>query len=197
MTLKNKLKNLTEFYGIYDFWKNEAKKLPKKDENIIFCDFDDTIFSRRDVLEQSEILRNNRGDAGNKVIINEMSIESYIEEFVAQKPFPESIIKLLDPSKDLILTAWVYELQTAKTRACKINHFKMIVTKDGQDKIIAGIRYILFDLKYLPKTITLYEDRPEFFLEYRDLIENVLETKLIIKKVVMHGNSWEMDITEM
>jgi len=43
----------------------------------------------------------------------------------------------------------------------------------------------------------LYEDRPEYFIEYRDLIEDVLETKLIIKKVVMHGNTGKMDIQEI
>ena len=58
--MQNKLKNLTEFYGIYTFWKNEAKNLHKKNENFIVCDFDDTIFSRKDQLEINELLRNNR-----------------------------------------------------------------------------------------------------------------------------------------
>lgn len=195
--MQHKLKNLTEFYGIYNFWKNEAKNLPKKEENLILCDFDDTIFSRKDQLEINEMLRKNRWDAGTKIIINDMGIEEYIQNFVANKSYPRDIINTLDTEKDLILTAGIYETQIAKIRACWLENYKVLVTPSWQDKILASIRYVLFTLKYLPKTITLYEDRPEYFLEYRDLIEDVLETKLIIKKVVMHGNTGKMDITEM
>lgn len=195
--MQHKLKNLTEFYGIYNFWKNEAKNLPKKDENLILCDFDDTIFSRKDQLEINEMLFKNRWDAGTKIIINEMGIEEYINTFVANKSYPRDIINTLDTKKDLILTAGIYETQIAKIRACWLENYQVLVTPSWQDKILSSIRYVLFTLKYLPKTITLYEDRPEYFIEYRDLIEDVLETKLIIKKVVMHGNTGKMDITEM
>jgi hypothetical protein len=34
--------------------------LVKKDETLIICDFDDTIFSRKEQLEKSQILRENR-----------------------------------------------------------------------------------------------------------------------------------------
>lgn len=195
--METKLKNLTEFYGIYHFWKNEAKNLPKKDENLILCDFDDTIFSRKDQLEINEILRNNRWDAGTKIIINEIGIEQYIKEYVENKSYPRDIINTLDTQKDIILTAGIYETQLAKIRACGLENYQVLVTPTWQDKILASIRYVLFSLKYLPKTITLYEDRPEYFIEYRDLIEDVLDTKLIIKKVVMHGNTGKMDIQEI
>jgi hypothetical protein len=126
-----------------------------------------------------------------------MGIEEYIQNFVANRNYPRDIISTLDSKKDLILTAGIYETQLAKIRACGLENYQVLVTPNGQDKILASIRYVLFTLKYLPKTITLYEDRPEYFLEYRDLIEDVLETKLIIKKVVLHGNTGKMDITEM
>ena len=34
-------------------------------------DFDDTLFSREEQLEKEELLRLNRGDAGNKIIIEQ------------------------------------------------------------------------------------------------------------------------------
>jgi hypothetical protein len=47
---------------------------------------------------------------------------------------------------------------------------------------------VIFELKFLPKDITVFEDRPQFFIEYRPLIEELLETKLIIKHVTMDSN---------
>jgi hypothetical protein len=50
----------------------------------------------------------------------------------------------------------------------------MLVTTNAEEKIIALIRYVIFDLKYIPTTIVVFEDRPQYFIEYRDLIEDVL-----------------------
>jgi hypothetical protein len=40
--------------------KNKLDKLEKKDIDLIISDFDDTIFSRTEQLEDSELLKNNR-----------------------------------------------------------------------------------------------------------------------------------------
>jgi hypothetical protein len=95
----------------------------------------------------------------------------------------------MNPKTDIILTAGVFENQYEKITACGLNKFKTIVVDSGKDKIIATIRYIIFDLGFVPNSITIYEDRPEYFIEYRDLLEDILETKIIIKKVVMNGNN--------
>lgn len=161
------------------------------------CDFDDTLFSRKQQLETNNLLFSNRWDAGIEVIINQIGMEKFIQDYVANISFPSDISKLLDPKKDIILTAGTIELQMAKIQACKLDFMKTIITLNGQDKIIACIRYILFDLKYIPKSITIYEDRPEYFIEYRELIEDVLSTKLIIKKVIMNGNDEYKEIKDM
>jgi hypothetical protein len=40
--------------------KEKVKKLDKKDDYLIISDFDDTIFSRKQQLEDSELIKNNR-----------------------------------------------------------------------------------------------------------------------------------------
>jgi hypothetical protein len=47
------------------------------------------------------------------------------------------------------------------------------------------IKYVIYKLKFIPSKITVYEDRPQYFIEYRDLIEDVLGTKLEIMYVEM------------
>lgn len=58
--MKQKLKNLTPNFGLYDYWKQKVQTLEKKQNDIIISDFDDCIFCRKEQLEQSEILRTNR-----------------------------------------------------------------------------------------------------------------------------------------
>jgi len=60
--MKNKLKNLTTHNFIIDYWKDEIKKIEKKDIEINVADFDYTIFSRDEQLEKEKYLRENRGD---------------------------------------------------------------------------------------------------------------------------------------
>lgn len=195
--MKQKLKNLTPNFGLYDYWKQKVQILEKKQNDIIISDFDDCIFCRKEQLEQSEILRTNRWDAGTQMIFNEIWVENYIWDFVKNKHFPSEIISQLNPQTDIILTAGIYENQMEKIKACWLENIKTIVVPTGEDKIIATIRYIIFDLQYIPKSITVFEDRPHFFIEYRDLIEDVLWTKLIIKKVVMNGNNQSPEITNV
>jgi hypothetical protein len=52
-------------------------------------------------------------------------------------------------------------------------------------------------LKYIPNTIVIFEDRPQYFVEYRDLIEDVLWVNLIINKVIMDWNDSIPSIEEI
>lgn len=187
--MKEKLKNLTDYFWVYDYWKEKIKQLDKQNKDIIISDFDDCLFWRKSQLEQSELLRNNRWNNGTKVIFNEMWIQKYIDNYIKNEKPLDDIISLMNPKTDIILTAGVFENQYEKITACGLNKFKTIVVDSGKDKIIATIRYIIFDLGFVPNSITIYEDRPEYFIEYRDLLEDILETKIIIKKVVMNGNN--------
>lgn len=58
--MKEQLKKLTNNYGLYDYWKQKVNSLEEKDKDIIISDFDDCIFCRKDQLEQSQLLRENR-----------------------------------------------------------------------------------------------------------------------------------------
>lgn len=195
--MKEKLKQLTQYFWVYDYWKQKVQQLEKKHTDVIISDFDDCLFGRKSQLEQSEILRNNRWNNGTKVIFNEMWIQNYINDFIKNEKPLDNISSLMNPQTDIILTAWIFENQYEKIKACGLDRFKTIVVDSWQDKIIATIRYIIFDLKYIPKSITIYEDRPQYFIEYRDLLEDVLETKIVIKKVEMDWNLWYKSIEEV
>jgi len=54
---------------------------------------------------------------------------------------------------------------------------------------MATIQYVLFTLKYIPSEIIIYEDRPQYFIKYRELIEWVLGCELTIMRVEMDGNN--------
>ena len=186
--MKNKLKNLTPHNFIIDYWKDEIIKLNKKDIEINVADFDYTIFSRDEQLEKEQYLRENRGDLWPKAISENWWINKYINIYYKNKNFPKNILEKFDIKYDLILTAWVYEFQIAKLIACNLWNYNFVITKNWEDKILELIRYIIYKLKFIPSKITVYEDRPQYFIEYRDLIEDVLWIKLKIMYVEMDWN---------
>jgi len=59
---------------------NKVSKLEKKDIEIIISDFDDTIFCRNEQLEKSELLRTNRWNAWNDIILSTIGLENYIND---------------------------------------------------------------------------------------------------------------------
>lgn len=195
--MQEKLLELTEFNWLYTHWKNLVSQLEKKDQNIIITDLDDTIFSRKEQLEESEELRNNRWIKWNNKIINEMWIEKYINTWVKNKTYPSDIIRLLNKDTDVIITAGFLEIQKMKVQELWISDYKMIVVDQWKDKIIASIQYIIFDLGFIPSSITIYEDRPEFFVEYRDLLSDILWTQIVINKVFMDGNNKQPEVNKI
>ena len=195
--MKEKLLELTEFNWLYDHWKNLVSQLEKKDQNIIITDLDDTIFSRKEQLEQSDELRNNRWIKGNHKIINEIWIKKYIDTWVKNKTYPNDIIRLLNKNTDVIITAGFLEIQKMKVQELWISDYKMLVVDEWKDKIIATIQYIIFDLGFIPSSITIYEDRPEFFIEYRDLLSDILWTQIVINKVFMDGNNKKPEVNKV
>ena len=186
--MKEKLKKLTPNNYIIDYWKDEIKNLEKKDTNLNVIDFDDTIFSREEQLEKEQYLRENRWDLWPKAVAENWGINIYIKKYYTNKNFPIEILDLLDKKYDLILTAWVYEFQIVKLNACNLWEYNFIITKNWEEKILEIIRYVIYKLKFIPSKIIVYEDRPQYFIEYKDLIENVLWTKLEIFYVEMDWN---------
>ena len=196
-TLKNLISGLTDQVGLVDFYLEEAKTLPKKDCVFSICDLDDTIFARADQLACEPELVKRRGYEWNTYMINEIGLHNMIQKYYQWKTYPKEIIEKNTPENTLILTAGIPEYQELKSRALKLTHFPMQVVWEWKDKILATIRYVIFELKYIPSEIIVYEDRPQYFVEYRELIEWVLGTKLTIMFVEMNGNIWYNKIEEM
>ena len=196
--MEKKQKKLIEIKWIYDFWKEWENNLEKKDIEINVVDFDSTLFSRNEQLEWEKELFNHRWDNWVKFIFEKIWMSKFLDKYYKNKEIPKNIISKLDSKYDVIMTAWPTDFQFAKVRLCKqLDDFKMIVTKNWKEKIVSLIRYVLFDLKFIPKKITIYEDRPQYFIEYRDFLEDVLLTKLEIMKVEMNWNDCEPDIKKI
>lgn len=195
--MQDKLKELTEFHGLYNHWKDLVSKLEKKDISIIITDLDDCLYSRNEQLEWSETLRTNRWDEWTKKIFNEIWLNKYIKDWFTNKPVTQEIVSQLNQETDLILTAGVLENQLEKVSALWLDIYNLVAVESWKDKIIATIRYVIFNLWYIPSSITIYEDRPEYFIEYRDLIQDILWTNLIIQKVVLNWDNWVTQITKI
>jgi hypothetical protein len=195
--LINLLYNLTERVGLVDFYIHEASLLEKKESTLRICDFDDTIFWRRDQLASEEMLRLNRWDAGTTIITNTLWIEKYMHKYYKGVNYPKDIISLLNKESDVILTAGMKELQYMKIQATGLQDYNLRIVNNWEEKILETIRYFLLELKYIPSEIIVYEDRPQFFVKYRELIEWVLGTKLTIMCVEMDWNDGYKKIEEL
>jgi len=195
--LKEIITWLTDRVGLIDFYLGQASKLKKVESTLRICDFDDTLFGRRDQLEQEEMLRLNRGAAGITIITNTLWIQWYMDKYYAGVHIPTDIISMLDKDTDIILTAWMKELQYMKIQTIGLQDYNLKIVDAWPDKILETIRYVLFELWYIPSEIIVYEDRPQYFIEYRELIEWVLWTKLTIMYVEMDGNDGYKKIAEI
>jgi len=188
--LKQIISGLTEQTGLVDFYFEETDKLERKQEIFNVVDLDDTLFGRRDQMEAEPELVKRRWYEGNVYMINEIWIHNMIRNHYEWKPYPQDIISKVSHENTLLLTAWVPEYQHLKRRAMKLEDFHMKVVWEWKDKIMATIQYVLFELKYIPSEIVVYEDRPQYFIQYRELIEWVLWCELTIMRVEMDGNNW-------
>ncbi len=186
--LKEKISWLTPLVGLVDFYLEEAKKLEKREATFIISDMDDTLISRKPLL-QEQLLVENRGQEGNKVVINHFGIHDIITRFYKDQHPPQDIVKKMKEADDaLVLTAGIPEYAHMKYRAARLEEFPLEVVYAGEEKILTTLQYILFELKYIPSEIIVYEDRPQYFVEYREFIEEILGTKLTIMFVEMNGN---------
>jgi hypothetical protein len=65
------------------------------------------------------------------------------------------------------------DFQVKKIQALNLNNINTVVVDSAEDKIIALIEYIIF-IGFIPNKITIYEDKPEFYIEYKNFIEKIL-----------------------
>jgi hypothetical protein len=117
-------------------------------------------------------------------------LDKYIKKIYKNKTFPKTIISKFKKN-DLILTAWIKEFQEKKLKELKLENINCIITNNAEEKIEALIKYIFNELKFLPKKIYIYEDKPHFFIYFKDFLEKNLKTKIEIFYVEMNGNDVE------
>ncbi len=196
-SLKELISDLTPQVGLVDVYIKQSTQLEKKDTIFHVCDLDDTLFWRRDQLEWEPILQEKRWYEWNTEMINVIGLHTMIEKYYKWKQFPKDIISKFTPDNSLILTAGIPEYQHLKVQAMNIAHYPLKIVWEWKDKVMATIQHVLFKLTYIPSEIIVYEDRPEYFVKYRELIEQTLWTKLTIMKVEMDGNDGYKNIEKL
>lgn len=197
-TLYSLIRRLTPLTGLVDFYIEESSKLERRESKFIISDMDDTLISRHRLAIDEPLLKENRGQEWNKMVINHFWIHNIIERFYTDQNPPQDIADVMRKTDDsLVLTAGVPEYAMMKYRAAWLEEFPIEIVYDGKDKILKTLQYILFQLKYIPSEIVVYEDRPQYFIEYRELIEWLLWTKLTIMYVEMDGNDGYKKIEEI
>jgi len=197
-TLKTIISRLTPLTGLVDFYIQESVKLEKRETKFIISDMDDTLISRHRLAIDEPMLKEARGQEWNKVVINHFGIDDIVSRFYENQNPPQDITDKMREAWDaLVLTAWVPEYAMMKYKAAGLQEFPIEVVYDGSDKILKTLQYVLFTLKYIPSEIIVYEDRPRYFIEYRELIEWVLWTKLTIMYIEMDGNDGYKKIEEI
>ena len=176
--------------------KNKLTTLEKKDIDLIISDFDDTIFSTNEVIERN-LTNWLRWNEWNQYIKEVIWIKEFIDTIYIWKDFPKHISTKLRENHDLILTAWYEEIQSEKIKACKLNHINYKVVFNSEDKIIETIKYIINNLWFIPNKITVYEDRPKYFIEYKNLLEDFFNIEVEIMYVEFKNNLNEPKITKL
>lgn len=168
--------------------KIKLNKLEKKDIDLIISDFDDTIFSTKKVIE-NDYRKWRRWQEWNIYILENNLINTIINEVYKNVDFPKIISSKLRKNHDLILTAWINDFQTKKIKAVNLNHINVKIVLNAEEKIIETIKYVINTLWFIPSKITVYEDRPKYFIEYKDFLEDFLWTEIHIMYVEMEDNN--------
>ena len=179
-----------------NIFKDKKDILPKKEEIFIVSDFDDTIFSTQEIIKK-DVRKWRRWNEGNKYIEEVIWIENFVKDYYEKKEFPNHVIKRFEKENTLILTAWFDNLQKAKIEAVWLHHFPVKVVYESKEKPFEMVKYIVQELKFIPREIHIYEDRPDVFLETKARIEKILDTKIKIFLVEMNWNETEPKITEI
>lgn len=176
--------------------ENKKRLLKKKDIDLIIADFDDTIFSTKEMLKKD--IRNwRRWHEWNIYLLENNLIDKTIEECYLNKHFPKEIVSKFRLNHDLILTTWIKEFQIPKLKTTWTDIYNYIITDTAEQKILETIKYVINTLWFIPNKITVYEDRPENFIKYKKMIEVFLWTKLNIMLVKMESNDSEPLITKI
>lgn len=196
--LKSMMYELTDFWVLFGKYLDEVRRLQKRDETIIVTWLDDTLFSRQDLFEAEPLLANaDSEEERNKFSQYHIGIPKILQEHYTGKDFPQDIVSQMQPGRDFILTTGFENFQKQKADILWLWDFSMRVSAHHDDKILNCIQHVLYELKFLPKEIVVYDNNVEDFITYHELIEAILDCDLIIMKVEMDGNKWYKKIEKM
>ena len=158
-----------------------------KEKVFIIADFDDTIFAREEQLSNEKILRENRWDKWTKIMKEVLGFDYMINNYYKNKNFPKKIIDKIKEYQWIVLTAWNSEYQLLKQKACKLDFIEFLVVEKAEQKPEKLIEYFKQN-NIEADLIEVYEDRPNYFIENKEIIEKELNTKLNIYYVEMDWN---------
>lgn len=174
--------------------KNKVFLTPKSSDYLIVTDFDDTIFSREEQLKESELFNKYKDLSSTQIVLDHYWIDNFINIYFKNKEFPKDILWKLRKWTDLILTAWNKDLQTAKLNILWLIDYNYIIVDKPIDKIKELITYITDDYKQIPSKIIIFEDKVEYFVKYKELLEVLLNVQIDIFEVKMDWNTWYKSI---
>lgn len=196
--LKAMMYELTDIWVLLEKYLDEVRRLQQREESIIVSGFDDTLFSRKDMIKGEELLHQCDNDEEiNKISMYHIGIPHILEHYYVWKSYPQDIVSKMDPKKDFILTFGFEHVQKQKLAALWLSDFPVRVSAHKSEKVLNFIQHILYEIKYLPSEIIVYDNDPEDFITYRELIEAILQCKLVVMEVQMDGNSGYEKIEEL
>lgn len=188
--LKLMMYELTDLWVLLEKFIDEVRRLSKRDESIIVSGFDDTVFSRKELLENEPLLKKCYSDEEiNKISMYHIGIPHILGTYYNGKNYPKNIVETMVPERDFFLSSGFEHVQKQKLAALWLDNFSIRVSADKREKVLNLIQHVLYELKYIPAEITVYDNDIYEFDRYRVLIESVLTCKLKIIQVEMDGNN--------
>ena len=147
-------------------------------------DVDWTLISKSQIWSQSPRLRSKTTHW----------VYEELQNLFSATVLPRVLLDKIDTRFDYILTAWNIWVQTQKIR--NLSHknvplweIRRIIVPNSADKIKRFIDEAVYDTWVIADQLIIYEDTTEYFVEYQDLIEFMLWTRLRILKVIMNDDN--------
>lgn len=164
-----------------------ANTLPKIKSAVNYVDIDFTLLTRIHTLQNAKI-SDARWDLWNELIVNELGgFDQFAKEQYSHGDIQcKTIAAILKDQVSYALTAGVDEFQHAKLKYANLSPSKkedVITVKKASQKPLAMLYHIVNKLKYIPTTITLYDDRVDDLIDDFLLISQLLDIEVNVYKV--------------
>ena len=195
--LEELMKDLTPNDFLTRQFLEETARLPRVESSFIISGLDETLFSRHEIRANEPVIKENPNNAMNRLIKFQIGIPYIIAKYYQGKPFPRDIVNQMNPNNALILTTGFEDIQKEKLQALWINNIPLRVLKKWDEKVLTTIQHILYELRYIPSEVIIYEDEPHYFIQYKELLEWILDCKITIMLVEMDGNKWYKKLEEV